>query len=422
MSTQRLILGIAALIAVCLLSIPAQAQTENKTGTSVLAGFITHVWRTNPTLQEAEARVAAAQARRKAAGRWQHNPELEFEVEDVEGEELTKVAGVSQTIDWSGKFLSAGKTAELERKAVVMERKALLQEVTAEVLSTLAEYRTTYAVAALARERTELMQRFARIEEKRFKAGDIDQGEYNLARLSLSKALIAQAEAETAVAESRQMLNTAVGFPLNESFDLPQLPEELPAPVAASDGIDDAVAALPALRAVKYREDAARAAVSQARKNRLPDPTVGIRGGQDAGAGMVAVSVAVPLYVINSFGAEVDAAQQDVIAQEMAYLNAHHAARMWLRAARENYRLSRQAWQNWADTGVQALDEQIDILDRKFEIGELGATDYLVSIEQALDTRAAAEQLHGKTWKSWFAWLAASGTVEDWVQNMGEEQ
>lgn len=413
------LLAMAALIAPFLLASPALARQEKQT--VGLASFIQNIWEANPAIQEAEARVAAAKAGQKAAARWRHNPELEYEVEDIDGANKTTVLGVSQTIDWSGKSLSSGRTAEYELMAATAERDNIRQSLTVEVLSALADYQVAQDISRLAVQRSDLMEDFAALADKSFRAGDIDQSEYNLAQLALSEALIKQAESETAIAESRQALDSAIGFPLDNYFGLPELPETLPEPVIGIDDENKILMRLPALRAMKYREEAAKAGITQAKKDRLPDPTIGLRGGKDAGADMVGFSVSVPLHVFNTYSAEVDQAKQEAIAVAKSFQNSYHAALTRLDASRKSYELSERAWVNWRGKGAAALDEQIRTLDKKYRVGDLSTTDYLVQIEQVLDTQVAAEELHSKVWQSFFAWLEASGTVEQWVQNSGEQ-
>ncbi len=414
-------LRILTCLAVVGLSTPAQAQEQEQMTLQKpsIESFINYIWEVSPAIAESEARVIAAEAARQAASKWQYNPEIEFEVEDVDGEDKTKTLGISQTIDWSGKFLSSGKTALFELQAVEADRDEIRQDTALNVLSALTDYRTAKDIYNLAVERSGLMERFASLAKKGFKAGDIDQSEKNLAQLALSEALIVQADAETTLAESKQLLDSSIGFPLEKGFALPKLPEALPKLPEALDE-DQILMALPHLRAMRSRKDAAKAIITGARKDRLSDPTIGITGGQDAGADMIGFSVSVPLNIFNTYGAEVDQAKADALAEAKAGQNASYSARTRLKSAQRSYQLSRKAWVNWQENGAQALAEQTDILDRKFKVGDLSATDYLVQIEQALDTQVAAEDLHAKVWRSWFAWLGASGTINQWIQNSGE--
>ncbi len=417
---KRQLLAITYL-AVLGVSVPAQAQ--NKTPvvqeSSNIEGFINYVLKSSPAIAEAQARVNASKAGKRAASKWQYNPEISFDLEDVSGEDKTKIIGINQTIDWSGKFISSGKTASFELLAVEADRDEVIQNTMLNVLSSLADYRAAKNIYNLAIQRSNLMERFSKLAQKGFKAGDIDQSENNLAQLALSEALIAQADAETALAQSKEMLDSSLGFQLENEFTLPEFPTKLPE-IPIMEDHDQIIMALPAIRAIKNREEAAKSAIKQAQKNRIPDPTIGVAGGKDTGTDMVGFYVSIPLNVLNTYGAEVDQAKEEAIAEAKAGQNAYYTAKTRLQSAIRTYKLSQKAWENWQINGAQSLAEQTNLLDRKFKVGDLSATDYLVQIKQALDTQVAAEELHAKVWKSWFAWLYASGTFNQWLKNSGE--
>lgn len=384
-----------------------------------IENFINYVWEFNPSISESLARVSIAEAKKRAVSKWQHNPELEFNIEDIDGEDKTKTIGISQTIDLNGKFMSSGKTALFELQAVQSDRDAIRQNVALEVLTSLSNYRTGKDTYDLSVERTELMTRFSALAQKGFNAGDIDQSEKNLAQLALSEALILQADAQNTLAQSEQELSTAIGFSLDNGFVLPELPDTLPELPDVIDE-DQILLNLPSLRAMRSREEAAMSLVENARKDRFPDVTIGITGGQDGGADVVGLSVSVPLNIFNTYGAEVDQAKAYALAEATAGQTAIYRAKTRLKTARISYQLSRKAWINWQENGAQSLSKQADLLNRKFKIGDLSATNYLVQIEQALDTQVATEELHNKVWKSWFSWLGASGTINQWLKNSGE--
>ncbi len=395
------------------LSTPAHAQEQSIT----ISGFINYIWEESPAIAESKALVNAADANKRAASKWQYNPEIEFGLDDIDGEKKTKTFGISQTIDWSGKSFSSGKTASLELQAVKDDLDTTYQNTALGIVSALSNYSTAKDIADLALKRTSLMERFASLAKKGFKAGDIDKSEYNLAQLALSEALIVQADAQNMLAENKQSLDFAIGFSLDDNYELPVLPSSLP---KLPENIDEdkILNNLPNLRAIKSREAAAKSVIASARKNRLPDPTIGVTGGKEAGADMIGFSVSIPLNIFNSYGAEVDQAKAESIALAKAGQNSFHAAKTRLKASQVSYDLSRKAWVNWQENGALALNQQTDILNRKFKVGDLSATDYLVQIEQALDTQVAAKELHNKVWQSWFAWLGASGTINQWIENL----
>jgi len=426
---KHLTLGTLTALAVSIsaLSLPAFAQdvspikagvntVESSASTARIISFIRHVWRESPLVREAEARMNAARAQARADSKWRYNPEVEFEVEDKKGEERTKLAGISQTIDWNGKFLAARKVAKFELQAAIAERDDARQTIAVDILTALADYQAAHEILTLSIERTELMERFATLASKRFRAGDIDQSEYNLAQLAFSEALIRYAGAESALGEYRLALETPMGFSANNMPVLPTLPERLPEIGMNSDSVEQVIMRLPAIRILENRGKAARASIKLARRERLADPTLSLKGGQDEGANLIGVSLSIPLNIFNTYGSQVDVARYESAAQERSLQSAFHIATSRLDISRKNYELSSRAWKVWKKTGSRALEDQLDTLDIKFKVNELSSTDYLVQVEQTLDTRIAAQELHSKAWKAWFAWIKASGNVQQWLE------
>lgn len=421
-TTTALVAGVLAI------SSPALAESEDSAkpeinivvrdkSTAQISSFIQHVWRESPLVQEAQAKMNAAGAQAKADSKWLYNPEVEFEVEDKDGEEeKTKLFGISQTIDWNGKFLAAGEVAKYELQAATAERDDARQTIAVEVLAALADYQAAEGILALSDERTKLMERFAALAKKSFNAGDIDQSESNLAQLALSEALIQHADAETTLGESKLALESSVGFSANYISALPTLPDSLPKMHMNGEGVEQVIMKLPAIRMLQAQEEAYRASISRARRERLPDPTVSLKGGQEEGADLIGVSLSIPLNIFNTYGNEVDVAKYQTTAQEKSLQSAFHTAKSRLYSSKRAYELSARAWNAWQQKGSKALSQQIETLDNKFKVGELSATDYLVQVQQTLDTEIAAKELHAKAWKAWFAWIQASGNIDQWLQ------
>ncbi len=398
------------------LGIPASMKIfVQDASTAQIASFVQHIWQESPLSQEAEAKLNAARAQSEADSKWLYNPVIEFEGEDKDGADKTKLIGVSQTIDWSGKFLAAGEVAKYELQAAAAERDNARQTIAVNVLSALADYQAAKEILALSSERTKLMERFSELAGKRFKAGDIDQSEFNLAQLAFSEALIQNADAETALGDSKMALESSIGFSVNDMSVLPALSDTLPNIAMSGENVEEVIGNLPAIRMLQARGEALRSAISRARRERIPDPTVSLKGGSSEGDNVIGMSVSIPLNVFNTYGSEVDVAKYKTTAQQKSLQSVFQSAKSRLMSSQRSYELSARAWSVWKKNGARALEQQIDTLDRKFKVGDLSATDYLVQVQQTLDTEIAAKELHSKAWKSWFAWLGASGNIEQWL-------
>jgi len=402
---------IAVMVVVKLLTLTSAAVAQ----TPDINRFIQTLWQQSPVIHEAEAKVESTRSSHKAASKWLYNPEVELEAEDKDGEKKTKIIGISQTIDWNGKFLASGKIGAFKLEKAIAERDLVRQDLGIDVLSALADYQTYRAVMNMATRRTALMQNFSALAKNSFNAGDTDQSEYNLARLALSEALIQNVEAETNLTMAKEKLNSLSGFVVQKEEDFPLLPYNLPALTFTNMEFETLILKLPEIRMLQSKKDAAQAEIKLARRNKLADPTISVRGGKEEGTDLVGISLSIPLNIFNSFQAEVDVARNESLAIDKSIRNALHIAKTKLIAEHRNYSLSASAWNNWRNTGDKALSEQITILDKKLKIGDLSATDYLVQIQQTLNTEIAAIELYNKTWQAWFSWLAASGTIENWL-------
>ncbi len=380
-----------------------------------LSTFIRQIWQDSPIMQEADMKVKMAGAQKKASSKWLYNPEIEFSAEDKDGAKKSKIFGINQTIDWSGKFLASGKVAKFELQTAMAMRDQVRQDLAINVLSALVDYQSADEILELSQRRTKIMKSFATLATKGFKAGDIDQNSYNLAQLAYSEALIQNADAQTTLADNKQSLESSIGFSSDSISALPKLSKTLPEIMTGGENLDELIKKLPQMRMLQNQKEASKAAISRARRDRIPDPTIGVAGGKDEGSNVVGLSVSIPLNIFNTYGNEVDVAKYHTTAQEKSLQSAYHSAQSRIKSSKRSYELASSAWSVWRENGANALADQIDTLYKKYKIGELSATAYLVQVQQTLDTEIAAKELYAKAWKSWFNWLSASGNIEKWI-------
>ncbi len=372
-----------------------------------LGRLVTQALEANPAVQAAQAQVEAALAQRSAADQPLYNPELEVDAERAEAN--SAYLGLQQAIDWADKRGARTQVAEGELEA---SRHALAdrrRQVAGELLSALAELQTATALKALAARRTALMKRFVALAEKRRRAGDLSLSELELARLAYTQARLNEADAAASEIEARQALVAVAG---TDRVGWPALPEALPE-VSITD-LDAVLTRLPAIRAQQARVRTAMAEVERRTRERRPDPSLGLRGGRDGDAALIGLNLSIPLFVRNTFKAEVEVANAERIAAERELQERMRRGRAELASALERYRLARGAWRLWTESGVPSLDKQVRLLDRVWRAGELGTTEYLVQVDQTLATRADALAARGRLWRSWFDWLRASDGFADW--------
>ncbi len=409
-------LGIALLCAVWILSIPLSVSASDEatpasevSAPQALTSFANRILQAHPRVQAAQAQLDAAVARERGAGRALYNPELDAEYED--GEVRTRSVGINQTIDLSGKRGARERAASFEVQSATESLGLVRQGVLAELFSALGMVDVAAEQLRIADERKALIERLRMLADERRQAGDLSQIELELARLAYAEAALLRSQAAAQQVTAQQALARVAGG------DLPAYP---PLPIAYASvslnepAVDAFLTNLPSVRAAQARVAAAKAVVDLRRRERRPDPTVGLYAGREGDDDLIGIRFSIPLPVRNSFRAEVDAASADLEALDQSVANDYRQLRAELIAAHQRYELARTAWDEWQRMGAGSLTSQTEMLERLWRAGELNTTDYLVQLQQTLDTRVAASEQRGVVWEAWIAWLAVSGQVDTW--------
>ena len=257
------------------------------------------------------------------------------------------------------------------------------------------------------------MRDFAELAAQRFEAGDISQIELDLAVLAFTDARIKQATASANVAEAKQSVSSlAIGSP---SSEWPAFRTELSALAVAPSEVSDLVMSLPHVRAALLRVAAASAQVDLRQRERRLDPTLTLRGGTEDDETLVGLNITVPLPSRNRYTYEVTAASAERRQAQQEASDVSRQAYARFQGAQERYQLSRTAWEDWQQTGGVSLERQTDLLWRLWEAGELSTTEFLVQLQQTLDTRESVLELREALWRAWFEWMTASGQIESWL-------
>lgn len=382
---------------------------------SPLNTFIEQVLENNPAILAAKSNVSAAKARQFASGQPLYNPELLAEKQSAL--ENTTSIGVNQTIDWSGKRGAreqVGCANVLVAKAQLAD---LRQQLASEILGALAKYQSEQRVVILAKKRTSFLQQFVMHTKKLYKNGDVARVDLDLAQLALSEALTQQAEAEVNANQALQVLRATTGF---SKTSWPILSSSLPKISLDSIDVDRLTYKSPAVLVLNQQYQTARARIKLADRDRYPDPTIGIQGGESSADGeskrLVGVTLSIPLFVRNSYRAEVDAANFDAMEAADKRTDIVRRVRAEIKSSGERYQILYSATQQWQQVSGKPLSDGMGLIERLWQAGEMNTTDYLVQLKQRVDSEIAGVELKGRAWEAWVAWLRASGQVENWLQ------
>ena len=408
-------LAIAGLLVVAIPAASIAAETSSVEAPPAIRGALQAAWQRHPAYRATEAQLAAARARLEAAGQPLYNPEVELASAD-EGSERTTTAGVNLILDLSGKRRVRRDAAAARVDLATAEARLRRRDFAKQWFAGWAELQTANARVRTGERRLALMTRFGDLAQKQFAADDISGLERDLALLARDEAQAEQSLLIAEQAEAQARFRALGGSPeLLANLTLPT--GTLPPPTGTAGEVEQ----LPDWQVAQAAAVAAEREVTVARRNRIADPTLGAYGGRkrlDVGGpsdNVIGVSISVPLFVRNSYRAEVVAAQADA---DVAAAN-RDRVRIELEGDRQRaidtYAATQSSWTRWQASRGTDVERRTTLLERLWREGELSTADYLQQLKQTLDTQLAGAELEARLWRSYADYLAATGQLERWA-------
>lgn len=376
------------------------------------------IWETSPEVQAARADLDAARAQARAAAQPMYNPALLLDAENADVDRRT--AGVSLALDLSGKRRARASQGEAELLAVEAGYNLLRRDVATRWLKAWSTAALATRQSGLGQRRLVLMKRFDELAAQRFKIGDISSPERDLAGLALGEAQLQQAMLAGNEAAARAALLAISG---DQRTAQPPLP--LGIPPAVNSAVAVPIDELPELRQARARQASADAGVLVARRARIPDPTLSLTGGQVRNGPLsdrvIGVSLSIPLPVLNTGRAEVDAARAEADAAGASVRAHQFVLHAGLQEAQTRYTALRGAVEEFRGGRAAAFEDRAALLEKLWRAGEMSTSDCLVQLKQSLDTALSGQELENQTWQGWFDYLTAAGRLTDWLDGRTQD-
>lgn len=362
----------------------------------------------HPLMQLAQAKLDQAKAESRAKGQPLYNPELALEYESNVDD--VRTIGLSQTIDWSDKQGAQKQIGHQNLLSAQAEFISVRQSIAAIFLKQINRFQTTRVAAKLNSQQTATLSEFVEIAKQRFAVGDISQVELGLALLAAGEIRMKSAKIQADYFSSETELDAFLNF---KKRLVPELDINLVIP--DSKTVEEILQNHPRLAQLRIAAKAAKSAISLASRRKSADPTLSINAGKEGKANIVNVGFSIPLFVRNNFSAEVDSAIANSVAVEQEYLNSYRDTLVAVKSTKNALELTLSAYEEWINQTQSGIEQRGKLLQKLWKGGELETTDYLVQIQQTLDTQIAATQLKADVINAWIDYLVASGQIDSWL-------
>jgi len=362
----------------------------------------------HPLVQAASEKLNQANADAIANKQPIYNPELSIDYESNVDD--TSTIGISQTIDWSDKRSSLQKIGMQNKAAAKAEYIVTQQKVAALFLKKINQFQSSEQSFEINSNQISILEKFLEIAKLRLKAGDISQIELDLVLLAAGEVRMNSAKIQADYFTAETELSAFLNF---KRVFIPEIPLEIIK--LDNTPIEQLLTSHFLLKQLRLRSKSALAQIKLASRSRSADPTVSFDAGKDGKENIYNVSFSIPLFVRNNFTAEVDSAIANAAAVELQYKNSYREVLVAVKSSRKNLQLTLNAYQTWIGESKLGLEQRSQLLQRLWKSGDLSTADYLLQIQQTLNTQISVIQLKAQIIDAWIDYLLASGKINSWL-------
>jgi len=348
----------------------------------------------NPEIRAARARAAAAGAVPARVSAWD-DPTLSWEAWDVPDslrvdEAENNIFRIAQKIPFPGKRGLAGEVAERDAEMAASDARAVELEVVAAVKRAYYDLWRAHENARIYQREKDILDRLARVAERRYATGDVPQADVVRAQRELSHAVIMVRTEALAIEAAAAELDALLSRDSREPLGAPEAPTH---PVLSQDVetlVQLALDHRPELRAQESAIAREGAAVALAEKGFYPDfeLSVGrfVNYGRSDGFGAMA-SVTLPFVQRSKYEAGVAEASSRLAAARSDLRRLEDAVRRQIGQLYARARTALLEHDLFFTTHIPHAEQALRVTEAAYEAGS-------VDLLALLDTARAIEAAH----------------------------
>lgn len=356
----------------------------------------------SPELEAAAAAVEEARGRLLAARTHPFNPALEVEGADrrgPDGSSTDRGVILSQEVEIAGQRSKRTAAARADLAAAEARYARRRREVLASVEQAFALTVSARELREVARADVELTRSLLAFEQRRLEAGAATRIEVNLARAATGRAVRRLQEATANWQEARARLAEAAGLdpgaPPAASGELPVAPVALP---SLGELMRGALAHRSDLAALRHDLERTERRVVLERSLAAPNLVVAAFASREEGDDITGVGAGIGIPLFNRNRGEIAEARAAMDRQGARVRTGELRVKREVAAAYDHYRAAAEGLAALHDLVVGNLKENLDLLRRAVEAGELSATDVLLLRRELVEGQREHIETAGELW------------------------
>jgi len=357
----------------------------------------------HPELKISELRTDAARGQLTEQSAYAYNPELSLEGQNRRlnggGRATDYYLSLSQGIELGGKRDYREQTAQAGLDANIQRTELTRQQLSVGVARSFVELYFSKNVLNVRSQQRASLKDLSMAIKRRLDVGDANILDMNLANLAFVSALSAATDAQQAFTLAQSSYYRSIGkFGDEQAFE-PKLSRLMTGWKVPEEPFTIALESRSDLAVLQSRLRQSHAASDLAGAGRIPDPTISLMSGREAGEQLVKLGISFPLPFWNSHKGAYRASLSDASRTESELAWFKRRLKLEVQAAVFNHKNAMQALNDAfkVEESNASLDN-IKLAKIAFKAGELSLEELVVHINQTLDARLTALNMMKQGW------------------------
>ncbi|WP_232710104.1 TolC family protein [Mariprofundus aestuarium] len=357
----------------------------------------------HPMLKISKMQVDGAQGELQEQGSYAYNPELSVEPQrrrlNGGGSSNDYYVTLSQGIELGGKQKYRELSAQAGLEAVRLESDSMYQQVSTNAARAFVELHFSKRELVWRNQQAGTLLQLHKAIFRQMELGEANQLDVNLSQASLTQAINAEAQAKKqhAMNVSRYVMAVGAGGEIKEIQ--PELPKLLVGWQPLSDPVDIAMNSRPDITAKRQRLAQHTAQADLANAKRIPDVTVGLMAGREAGDQLISLGFTMPIPVLNSHSGAYRAALSQASAYKTELEWFEQRVKLEVQEALFSHTTAMQSLLALSKVeGKPSSPDNIELARMAFDAGELNIEELVVHINQILESRINSAAIVKQGW------------------------